>query len=471
MLRLRCPDCPARPAVLLTLGLLLLAPRPAPAAFSESGWRFYSRIETPYFPREEIVTVQLTSDVFEYAQADGADLRVVDDAGREVPHLLERRTRTEPRTVREACAAQLLSLDEGADNRLEIDYQLAADAAAPTGLTLVTPLKDFERLVSVSGSDDGNVWTLLAHEAPIFDFSRFMDVARSDVSLPANRFRRFRLVIRNVTDQARSPWAQLTRELGADGQARTVTEALSVENRPLRIDRVDFWRTVTREDRGAPESTDYQPQAFSVNREPGRTLLEVTMRREPLTAFTLVTPSRNFSRPVTVEVGVQEGVQTRWREVGRGTWTNLDFRDLRRQELRVSFPEQRATRYRITVADGDSPPLEVRGVRAEGHAYHLAFLAFPARPYRLFYGAPAARAPVYDQVTVLNPLQGAYQAQPVLLARRVFNEHYAESAPLTTWLRSRWFLGMAVAVAVLALGAALYRASRRLGAGGSRHDW
>jgi hypothetical protein len=449
--------------------LLLLGAWPAAAAFDPTEWRFHSRVEVPYFPAEEIVAIELNADVYEYMRPDGADLRILDEMGREIPYLLQRLVRGRRRSVREPCPARLLNLEEK-DNQLEITYELAAQAGVPDGLAIVTPLRDFERFVTVLGSTDGAAWRTLTHEAPIFDFSRFMDVARFDVPVPAGDCRHFRILIRDVTDAARSPWAQLTRELASDGSGRTV-EALAVENRPLRIDRLEFWRNATREDAHADETSEYPVQSVAVLREGKLTHVDVTVRREPLTAFTLLTPSRNFSRRVTVSVREQEGLQTRWRQVGAGQWLKIDFRALQREELTVRFPEQRAEVYRLTVDDGDSPPLEVRGVRAEGNVYRATFLAFPGRTYDLYYGGADARAPAYDQVTVLNPLQDAYRAQPVLLGRRLLNERFAQRPAAADWFRRPWVLVAAAAVAVLVLGWGLYQASRRLDRAARHGDW
>src|SRR5690606_25171625 len=97
--------------------------------------------------------------------------------------------------------------------------------------------------------------------------------------------------------------------------------------------------------------TDYPLVEMSVDRDEqhGQTIVTLDSRREPLTQLTVVTPSRNFSRHVSVEVPQAQGVRTQWQRIGSGVISNLDFKALQRQELSVTFPESRHRQYRLVI--------------------------------------------------------------------------------------------------------------------------
>src|SRR5439155_17699554 len=127
-----------------------------------------------------------------------------------------------------------------------------------------------------------------------------------------------------------------------------------------------------------------------------RTVVTLRTRREPLTRFTLETPSRNFSRKAVVEVPVVQGVNTEWRPIAEATISKFSFRNQHREQLTITMPERREEQYRIVIRNEDNPPLNVTGVRAEGSVQRVVFLAQPGKTYRVFYGSETAEAPKYE---------------------------------------------------------------------------
>ena len=109
------------------------------------------------------------------------------------------------------CATEVVSLQEK-DGGIEIHVRLDRDAPAAEELTVVTPLKDFERRVRVFGSDNGKDWTPLVTDGLVFDYSRYMNVSNHDIRLPKNRWRQFRVIVDNITDVRQSPFMELTRK-------------------------------------------------------------------------------------------------------------------------------------------------------------------------------------------------------------------------------------------------------------------
>jgi hypothetical protein len=443
------------------LGACLIAATLVPGVTAQQP-RFFKGIDAGNLKQEEILAPLLDSDVYAGTSDGLADLRVLDDKGNEVPFLLQKVT--EPRTVsvRQTAPAGDVSLRELKEGGLEI--QVSKDEKLPPaeGISLVTPLRNYQQQVQVSGSSDGRSWQTLVADALIFDYSRYMDVGNHEIGLPQNRYSHFRLTIRDVTSNQESELLELTRRLQGGKETERV-ERTAVERRPFRIDRIDFWY---HERRQGDKKTDYPVADFKAeaSAESRQTFIHVHTRREPLTGFHLETSSRNFSRRVAVQVPLAQGMRTQWHDIGTGTISRMDFRDLHRDELLVSFPEARHEEYRIVIDNGDNPALAVTGVRGEGNAYQALFLAAPGVAYHLSYGSEAAKAPSYDTATLRESLARGYQPVAVRLSSQTTQS--AAGAPtgivMRRVLNNPFVLGGVILVLVAVLVWGLYRAGRRI---------
>ncbi|NOX56384.1 MAG: DUF3999 domain-containing protein [Planctomycetes bacterium] len=411
--------------------------------------------------------MELDSDIYAVTRDGLPDIRVLDDAAQEVPYVLEKVTveRKEPR--RKPVKSFIESLREKPGNRIEVQVRLEEAATSADGFTIVTPQRNFERTVTVLGSRDGQSWQTLVSSAVIFDYSRYLDVSHYDVPLPENDCRQYRLVIEEVTLDRPSPLSELTRRFRGDTEVERL-EQTQVRRETFRIDRLKFWRTVI-EQRVAGEkkkwygNLDWEQVAANDNAK--TTVIEVPTRREPLTGLQIETASRNFSRRAEIQTAEQRSGKTRWRAIGHGRITRIQFRDFRREQLLIRFDETRRSRYRIVIFNDDNPPLQITGIRAQGSIYRVVFLAQPDKEYRLVYGAPTVEAPRYDAAAVLGPLRSV--GEPVV-AELGPQTQLAEAPAEDSILRFRDLvnsvpvLATIIVVLAAALGWALYRASRRI---------
>jgi hypothetical protein len=224
----------------------------------------------------------------------------------------------------------------------------------------------------------------------------------------------------------------------------------------------------------AEGSAAYLAAAFDVKEDAvgQETVVQVRTRCEPLTSFTLQTSSRNFSRRAVVETRLVHEAEmplgrqsmTQWTPIGEATLANVHFRDNRREQLRVTFPEQRQDEYRIVIHNEDNPPLEIHGVHPEGNVYRLVFLAQPSKKYRVFYGSATVASPKYEAATVLAELGGNYRPVAAKLGPQIANAAFAEETDssvrgaLENWV----FLGAAVGLMVAVLAWGLIRAGKQL---------
>jgi len=426
-------------------------------------FRFHKDIDRKAAPGEELLAAVLDRDVYAAARDGFADLRIHDEGGAEVPYFLEQATQRHTERVREACPSEVISLRDVNGKALEIMVKLGDKAPSADGLTIVTSLTNYEHRLRVFGSRNDHDWSPLVSDGLIFDYTRYMDVRNADVSLPANDFRRFKLEIEQALDQRESPFLELAQK-SQDGRKEQRIEVSQIERRPFRIDRINLWRTVERENALKPRQTGHPIEAFQIEQDAQAKLTRINVwsRRQPLTGFTLETPSRNFSRVVKVLVPITEGVRTDWQEVGRGTVHRFQFRGFHKAELMVRFAERRSEEYQIVIENADNPPLEITSVQAEGNLYRLVFLGAEGRRYRLDYGSDTADLPRYDTAAVLASLGPGYQPIEVGLGNQATNPGYQDGTGLGKLLSSSIVLFLALALMIVVLGWILLRAGKQI---------
>jgi hypothetical protein len=455
-----------RPNICPLLALLAASCATAPAPAGEPlPFHFYKELQREAPADEEIVRVTLDGDVYAATEDRFPDLRVLDPQGAEVPFRLEKATASRSEKVRKPCPSKVLSLQENDDGSIAVTLKLDDLAPAADGLSILTPLADYERHVSVLGSADGSDWKPLVTDGRVFDYSRYMDVSNREVELPKNRHRQFKVVIDDVTDQQQSPLMQLTRELRGDEETRR-TESTTVRRRPFRIDRIECWSEDARRQVQGDKKMTYPVVDFQTEEDAKEksTVIGLRTRREPITSLVLKTASRNFSRQVSVQVPVVRGVLTEWVDVGQATLSNIHVGNFQRERLEVTFPEQRQEEYRIVVSNGDSPPLDVTGIEAEGNIYQIVFFAPGPDPMRVYYGSQSAEQPNYDTTAALASLESGYPAAEGRLGVEVANPAFGErpGTALGRLLNNKFFLTGAICLVVAVLAWTLFRAGRRI---------
>ena len=432
----------------------------------EPVFQFSKEVTASPKQEESLAAVALDADVFAATQDGLPDLRLIDAAGKPTPFVVRKSLETRDRTARHKTWAArkpvLKPLDNGG---LEITLELEKDDPQPNGLSLITPLRNFEQRVRVLSSADGQTWEPAGDETVIFDYSRYMDVRNDSVPFIQSPRRHFRIVIDDVTAEQESELLELTRRLrGTEETARV--EKVTIDRRPFRIERIDLWQDGHQEQVTGDRQQAYPMAGFKVSEDPKtkQTIITVEARREPLTSLELVTSSRNFSRHAVVEVEEKHGVTSSWRQVGEATVSCMDFKNFKREHLAIKFPESRQTRYRIVIDNRDSPPLTVTGIQATGSVYELVFLSASGQPHRLAYGSEDAAAPQYDTAAIQTLLGESHRPEPLSLGRQQANSN--ANAPVGFhWSKlvndPRLLVGT-IGLLVIVLGWGLYRAAKRM---------
>ncbi|MBT3374499.1 MAG: hypothetical protein HN742_37755 [Lentisphaerae bacterium] len=450
----------------LILAVGVVGPSCIAAQKTLHGFSHAREINTSQVARELIVAVPLDDEVCARTRTDSADLRVVDDLGQEVPYLLRKETETRQVTCEEPVPMTVRGLRELVGNRVAITAErVRMEGASPSILVVHTHLRDFEKLVRVSGRTAGGNWTVIAEGQTIFDYHRFMDVSGSRIHLRSGNFREFQVEVSDVTDVGMSTCVKLAREIkGGEVERDLVTTVL--KRRDFRIDRLEFLRLATREKQRFDRTVEQAPLAMTIAQDTRdrETEMTVTFVGQPLCGLELVPTSRNFHRDARIEVERGRGQGQGWAELRRGTITSLALGGYEKTSLRLTFPETRGKRYRVTVTNNDAPPIDISGIIGIGKVYRLLFLASPERTYRLLFGRPDGDVPVYDSGHVLRALLREGDVSPTAVALGPVTENPAFSPGFRAFalLGTRAALTTAIIIAVLALGGAIYHAARNV---------
>ncbi len=385
-------------AVLL---LFLLCAGGGLAAADLRPYPFFRELQPPA-ATGDIASVTLDRPVYAAAAGPRVNLRILDQDDRETPFHLRIQAPAKS-TLRELpFPAEVLSFRELPENRVEIVARRATNQPAAAGLRIHTSKRNFEKQVTVSGSTDGGQWTLLTDAAPIFDYSRFIDVRNDRIAFEPGDSVFFKIEVGNIAETAETPLTEIIRR--RTGGAETETTEISAFRKELfRMDRLEFigqkesflpGETVTREEPVREWIAMYDAE----NR---RTLVSFGAVREPLTELTLETKESNFSRPVTVSAA--DSPKGPWTGLASGRISRVDAGKVHQASLQIPLNgERRHRHYRIVIENQDNPPLTITGLRARENVYEILFFPKPDRRYRLFYGGAGGPAPAYDTATVLN---------------------------------------------------------------------
>ncbi|MGQ9914519.1 MAG: hypothetical protein ACUVQQ_09260 [Thermogutta sp.] len=393
----------------LALGLVGLAYGGASYCYAAE-FRFARSLAFPKMEDKQVVLVAVTlpDDVFALARQDFADVRIVDAQGREVPRIIRRAVSQKDVMVRQyqtlypGAAVKLTPHPEG---ELEVVVTVPENHPPIEGLRIATPLTNFEQSARVFTGEDGAEWQPLVKEAVLCDYSQWMNVRNLEIAFPRPASRHLRIVFSEPSIEKAREWRDVVRRL-RDGNEVERTEGTRVERVPFRVDRIESWHDVVQTGKLEPQQRETSPAELRLETDRSRkaTVVTVKMGRRPLVGVIVETKDRNFRRSVKVEVPDESAAGRGRHVVAEGSLVRVELPGYRREDLTITFPEQRAEEYRLIIHDGDNKPLEITGIRGVAHVYQALFLiegaSKPDRTYRLCYGDELADPPDYDVAAV-----------------------------------------------------------------------
>jgi hypothetical protein len=413
--------------------------------------------------QEEIAAAPLDAATWSVVQPQASDLRIADTTDTAIPHLLRRATAKRVRRIASSCHAKTDALRERPDNALELDLTIPEDKPPADTLTLSTPLRNFERRISIAGIQPDGTTTQLVADALIYDYTRFMDMRHLKVEIPRNDFHRLRVTIHAVTDTGIFPETEITRTI-RDGKETERTETTDTVIRPFRIDKAEL--LVHRDQTSNREAItiDYTHLTWTqeTDSKENTTTYLIAVSNAPLTGLTIATPERNFSRRATIEAPFLRDGRTQWRQIASATLSQVSFRSFSQETLALSFPEQAHKELRLILHNGDAAPLALETITGQGPQWEALFIATPDESYRLLAGSDVAKAPTFNTNHLEKLL--AREIKPLacdvgpLLPNPTYNAKSGRS--MLSWLGSKTLFGAGIVVVIAILAAGLVRAGK-----------
>jgi hypothetical protein len=305
-----------------------------------------------------LVKLSLPVETLDGARAALEDLRLYDDAGNELPFLIERLTLATK--VTQSAKSFSVSLNPNTTViTLEIGLTQPLDA-----ITLETPASSFIKAVQIEGSTDGRRWQTLTQGQPIFRQPNGANQLR--LAIPAGTWRSLRLTV----DDARSQPIPFTgARVHAAAAETTPSESLAV--------------TITER-----------------HENPGETRLTLNLGAANLdiASLRLETAEPLFTRQVTLAVPQVSEDSIREQTVGQGVIYRVAIEG-QPASADLSVPLESQVRSRelfLLIRNQDSPPLPIAAVRAERRPVYLVFMARAAGVHHLLTGNSRCAAPRYD---------------------------------------------------------------------------
>jgi hypothetical protein len=394
----------------LVCSLGMLAAAPLPVAWQH--WKYSRAIELPATESQRLVSVPLPQDLYRHAAPFLADLRVIDDAGVEVPYILRGEMAVPYLAPPQPARILENSFAPGHYTQLVLDFKNIHQFHSL--IQIGTSETEFMEWVEVAASDDARVWRIVQERAPIFRFPREGHSGTTMVSYSPNNARYLRLRILDTEKQFPVTSVRLV-----------FNPAVKSQREPLRA-------------RFAPISPT----------EPNQTALSTDLEADnlPVSEIRFQVSPGAFVREVTIESS-RNGSQWYW----SGSGEVYRFAQGGRECEQLTVPiEGRAERYlRVEIANGNDKPLPGVTPVAYIARQRIAFEQSPGRSYRLLYGDSRATAPVYDLARRVN----AQQIDAAQVAQAGSEEENSDWADPRPWSETHKFvLWLGVALAILLIG-------------------
>jgi hypothetical protein len=184
--------------------------------------------------------------------------------------------------------------------------------------------------------------------------------------------------------------------------------------------------------------------------------LDLGQRGLPHSRIRIEVDTASFHRGVELEASDDARA---WSRVAQGAI----FRVAGEESLALTFPERHDRYLRLRVFNGDNRPVPAPRVFVETPRRLIKFLAQADGDYWLYYGNPAARAPVYDLATILSRQEPPAETEPLVQEWQANPDYQPPDQPARPWSeRYPGALYAALGAAVVAMGVLTVRFLRKV---------
>jgi hypothetical protein len=404
---------PTRQKMILLSGLLLFAVVTSNAT-DNSIFEYRKVASRTITTPADISVIQFDEQFFAKTDNLYRDLRITASDGIEIPFVTKQLTFSKNITDWRQRSCKIIALKK-TDNTVTLEVEqlvkLNNPVAAISMLKIITSNRNFEKNITIEGSNDRKKWQIIAQNQPFFDYSSIVNLDRNKILFPATKCKYFKVVINNYREESESPLYQITREKRQGKDYSTVKKMLN-RNEGIKISAIELYKKRVRMVNEKPAKKDYAITITSIEQREKVTEINIATQRQPLTGFKLTSSSKNFSRRITIAYQTDKG---KWRNFTSGIFEQITVKGFQSNQLTIRFPESRHTTYKITIDNLDNKPLAELGVTATGNIYQALMLGAPQEKIYLLYGGQVTM-PHYDINAALSriadPVQTIYKLSP-----------------------------------------------------------
>jgi len=363
------------------------------ADFSLQQWQYEKDIVGA---KQGLIDVPLDNEVFAHSARGVADVRVVDDADREIPYKLiaarqeEGKTDYHPKITNSSVVA----------GKYSMAVMELAQGQTTNSLTIGTSSENFQRNVVIYGSNNQTDWNILKSDGYIYDYTdRKANVKSSGltISFPDSTFTFLKI---EISDSDNNPVA--IRSAVASEYTQKNAQEFSV----------------------SPTFDTFQDSAAKA------TVLMADLGQSgiPINKISLAVGDANFNRGVAVYSSGDKNAAN-WKSVGQGYIFRYDTPKFVGENTSFSISESTDRYLKIIVYNNDNAPLVISQIKAFATYRELIFQAQSANSYRLFYGNEKASPPEYDLEKYFQYLDLASAQKATLGSQKINAGFIAEKQP------------------------------------------
>ena len=393
-------------------------------------WRYTRTIEQARGGALNYITLDRAA--FSHSENRLADLRVIDDEGKEIPYAMLSQIRRPLEPVKLSSAVRENSFVPKEFTQVVVD--LGEKTGFHNNLRVRTPETDFINWVEVAASDDAHVWRIVNARAPISRFNK--------ESLEGNQTVRY-----------------------SENNARYLRVRIQETQHPFQVADIEVFSSPAANNEAAAEDGIQVVHALAPDANGGDSLTQWTMDplggNIPISRFTFESSQREFYRAVRILTS-SDGKE--WQFAGGGELHRYVFNGVSQESLSVPCNENGgSSHWRVEVLNGNDAPLSDVRLSVLMPQRFVLFHGAAGHSYRVLYGNSRATAPDYDLVRTLQIPAAETMPHPGLGTEEV-TSNYVDPSPFTE--RHPNLLWAALGLAVILLGYAAVRALRAPGSTG-----
>ena len=383
-------------------------------------WRYSRSISTPVAASHDTGELRLPWEVLGHSSTGGADIRVIDSSGLEVPFELWT-SAAAPDTRSHSANLLENSFVEGKYTQVVAD--LGAQPEIYDHVTLETPESDFVIWAEVALSDDAKTWRVVEPRGPLARLrSRSIDGTQTIAYVGvASRYARVRI----FKKEAQFPVSGLTFSY----QVRPPLELAEIP-------------------------ATFKPVSAPEGESAWTTVLASSSL--PVSRVQFATGTGEFYRAVRISES-DDGKQ--WNDRGSGAIYRYTLAGKKHESLTVEFPEWRqGLLLRVSIIDLNDRPLADVSVKLLGVPRRIYLKAKPGQAYRLLYGNENASAPQYDLSHYFEASPQKVVSALLTLGPEEPTSNFRDPRPFSEQHPS--FIWIAFALAAIFIGTTALRALR-----------